>query len=107
MGNENSKPAWWIDNEAIRSELGLPSYQPPKFLDGVYTHTVINDLEERYNCSILLMGKETRYGDDWEIQVDNETVATIGRYRNENANTIYEMDARKFRETVINALIAD
>lgn len=104
MSQENGKPDWWRENEQLREEMDLPPYQPPKFSDGEYLHEVINDLQEKYGIKILLIGKNTQYGEDWEITIDGSTIDYISRHRDSNANTIYDMDAEEFREVVSDGL---
>lgn len=102
--DDDSIPDWWIANQQIRDELELPEYDAPKFADGNYTHTVIDDLETKYECNIRLIGINTQYGDNWEIRVDGETIGLIGRYRNDKGNTIYEMTSSTFRQLVSDSI---
>lgn len=96
----DDKPKWWRDNERLRTEMGLAEYRPPRFADGVYTHEVINPLEEVYDCRIQFIGVDTRYRDDWEVRIDGTPAFEIGRRRDENGNTVYEMTAGAVREAV-------
>jgi hypothetical protein len=94
--SRDERPDWWNENKTIREELELPSYDPPRFEDVVYTHEVVPDLEEQHGIKIRFVGMNTNYGDDWEIQIDGDTVLTIGRHRDENGNTVFEMTANAF-----------
>lgn len=93
---EGGKPEWWIENEQIRRAYDLPEYDPPKFDDGTYLHNVVPELESAHNCTIQLIGVNTEYLDDWEVRVDEEVVFTVGHRRDENGNTVYEIDPRDF-----------
>lgn len=94
------KPEWWIENDKLREFLGLPTYSPPRFADGVYTHEVVPALEREYDCEIQFIGVNTEYLEDWDVRIDGEEVFEIGRHRDENGNTIYEIDSETFRRRV-------
>ncbi len=91
-------PEWWAENQRIREELNLPPYRPPRFEDGTYTHEVTSRLEEEYDCSIRFASVNPRYPEDWSIEVDGRAVASIGRHRDENGNTVYETTTSEFEE---------
>lgn len=91
-------PEWWEQNEALRDEMDLPPYRPPRFSDGVYTHEVIPELEDDYDCVILFAGFNTQYPDDWRVEVDGTPLMEIGRHRDENGNTVYEMTSTQFEK---------
>lgn len=96
MNSDDTKPTWWLENKRLREDMGLPEYEPSRFCDGEYTHEILNRLERKHDIDILLMGKDTRYGDDWEITVDGETVGYINRHRDEHSNTVYEQSSAEF-----------
>lgn len=102
--DEPQRPDWWRDNESLRQRMDLPPYQPPRFVDGVYTHEVVSSLEEEYDCTIQFVGLNAEYDDDWQIRIDGERLDSIGRRRDENGNTVYEMTADTFRTAVETAL---
>lgn len=102
--DQSEKPEWWLENEKVREELGLPAYAPPRFQDDVYVHEVVDDLSASYGCSIDLIGVGTKYLDDWEVRVDGESVAEIGRQRDEQGNTIYTLTSDSFRERITDHL---
>lgn len=104
MSEREEKPEWWVENEQLREFLDLPDYTPPRFSDGTYTHEVIPELERRYDCTIQLIGVNVEYLDDWEIRLDREPIDSIGHTRDENGNTVYEIDAEQFREIVVGSL---
>ena len=100
MAAPKGRPEWWIENEKLREFLGLPSYTPPRFSDGAYTHDVVPDLEERHGCEIQFIGVNVEYLEDWEVRIDGEPEFTIGHGRDENGNTIYGIDSEQFTELV-------
>jgi hypothetical protein len=106
MGDPDAgdRPDWWLENERLREEMALPEYVPPRFSDGTYTHEVVPELEERFDCSILFLGHNTVYPDQWEVQVDGETVMHVGHLRDGDGNTVYEIDAATFRSRLAAAL---
>lgn len=104
MESDADKPDWWLDNERLRERMDLSPYQPPRFLDDVYIHEVVDRLERNHGIEILLLGRNTRYGDDWEVTVDGDSVASIGQHRDKNSNTVYEMESEEFREVVEESL---
>tara|TARA_A100001037_G_scaffold306756_1_gene355058 strand:+ start:25452 stop:25784 length:333 start_codon:yes stop_codon:yes gene_type:complete len=93
-------PDWWIENQSIKSSMDLPVYDPPRFEDGIYTHTIVPVLEEELGCKILFIGIDVKYPDDWEIRIDDIPVCGIKKYRTQEANTIYGVNSEKFREMV-------
>ena len=100
------RPDWWRENERLRAEMDLPEYEPPRFADGTYTHEITEPIETAHACRIQFIGLNTHYPDDWEVRVDGEPVMGIGRHRDEHGNTVYELPAKAFRETVI-AFLSD
>lgn len=102
-----SRPDWWETNEAIREELELPKYEPPRFADDVYTYEVIPALEAQYACTIRLIGINTTYPEAWELRVDGRTIAEIDRHRDARGNTVYGLTANDVKELVRVAATAD
>lgn len=96
MTAENGRPSWWQDCASLKEGLGLPEYEPPQFSDGVFTHEVTSRLEEECRCSIRFAAKNPRYPDDWEVWVDGSSVMTVGRRRNRDGNTVYELTSDEF-----------
>lgn len=101
MVDEEDRPAWWTRNQALREALDLPVYEPPRFEDGVYTHAVVPTLERRYDCVIRFVGMDTEYPEDWEVQVDDVTMMAVGRRRDENGNTVYEIGSGAFEQRLV------
>lgn len=105
--DSESKADWWRTNDELRERLGLPSYTPPRFADGSYTHGVIEGLEDTHGCTIRFVGVDTQYPEDLEVRIDGDPAFSVGRHRDERGNTVYEMSADEFREAVEDALDAD
>lgn len=98
------KPPWWIENEQIKAELGLPAYEPSRFEDGVYTHEIVEDIQNTFGCEIRFVGVNPIYPDDWAVRIDRAPAFPIGRRRDQNGNTIFEMKSDTFRSHVIDYL---
>lgn len=99
-----SRPEWWSHNETLRRQLGLPEYEPPRFEDGTYTHAVVPEVERAHDCTIRFRSAvNPEYPDDWRVVVDRTPVARVGRHRDKNGNTVYELTAEQFRELVADA----
>lgn len=95
-----SKPSWWEKNEKYRERFELPEYQPPKFADDVYTHEVVDSLEEEHGGEIQFRGVNTEYPDDIDVRIDGETAFSVERYRTPDGNTRYRITSTEFRERV-------
>ena len=100
----DDRPDWWRENERLRAEMDLPEYRPPRFADGTYTHRVTGPLSDEHGCRIQFVGVNTRYPEDWAVRIDGEPAFGIGRHRDEQGNTVYELSADAFREAVEDAL---
>lgn len=100
----DAKPEWWTENEALKRSFDLPDYEPPRFADGVYTHEVVPSLEAEYGIEIQFIGIGTRYLDDWVVRIDRRTAFGIGRFRDDNGNTVYKLSADEFRDGVRSAV---
>ena len=101
---DSGRPEWWNECAALKEAMDLPSYQPPRFRDGVRVHTVVDDLEERYDGTIRLMGVNTSYPDDWEVRFEGRVLFTISRRRDDDGNTVYGMTAEQFERNVEQSL---
>ncbi|WP_254546890.1 hypothetical protein [Halomarina pelagica] len=99
----DGKPEWWRRNDRLRAEMELPPYEPSRFRDGTYAHEVVDPLEATHDCTLRFVGFGG-YPADWEVRADGETLFTIGRHRDDNGNTVYEVDAAEFRRRVTAAL---
>ncbi|WP_436348958.1 hypothetical protein [Natronorubrum sp. FCH18a] len=91
---------WWERNITLREAMELPPYEPPRFEDDIYTHHVIAEVEEEHGCHILFRGVNTHYQEDWNVQIDGEDKFKIGKSRDKNGNTIYEMRSTEFKSEI-------
>lgn len=98
--NLGELPEWWRKNVETFREYGMRPYRPPRFSDGKHTPPVISRLESELKVKITLRALDPEIGDRWEIQVDDEVIQTIGRYRDGNGYTVYETDSERFEEIV-------
>jgi hypothetical protein len=101
---DDDRPQWWAESAAIKADLGLPAYDPPRFRDDTYVHEIVDPLEAEHDCAIRFGAINPQYPDDWMVWIDGEAAFTIGRHRNADGNTIYEMTADEFRGAVRDAL---
>lgn len=95
--NGSNQPDWWDKNRQLKRGLGIPDYEPPRFDDGTYTHSVVDELEKVFGCEIRFVGYNTEYPDDWVVEVDGRKIMAIGRYRDENGNTVYKLTSDEFK----------
>lgn len=98
--NISTLPGWWQKAIEEFEEHGLRPYRPPRFEDGVLKHEVIEDLEARHDVDITFIGFDSRFGDNWEIQIDETSIGEIGRHRSPDGYTVYETDSDEFVEQV-------
>lgn len=99
-GVPNQKPTWWRENEKLKQAFDLPAYEPPRFADGTYTHEVVTELENRFDCNIRFVGVDIETDEGWQIRIDGDSILSVGRHRDNQGNTIYEVDAQEFRERI-------
>jgi hypothetical protein len=100
MARDEDRPEWWVRNERLRRSYDLPAYDPPRFEDGEYSHEVVGRLESRFGCTIQLIGVNTRYPDEWQVEIDGDSRFTIPHSRDANGNTLYGIDSESFVERV-------
>ena len=99
--NEDAtRPDWWEENEQLKQAYELPSYDAPRFQDGPYIHEAVSDLEEELDVRIRLVNSEPVENGRWEVSIDGERVEKFGRYRDEDANSVFKIHSETFRELV-------
>lgn len=103
MTDPNDVPPWWEENVEIREELDLPGYDAPKFKDGTYVHSVVEELEAEYNCNIQFVDPSPSKVSSWEIRVDGHPIETVNRTRDVDANTVFSITASAFRSLITDA----
>ncbi len=104
MLGETDKPRWWIENEKLKAVLDLPPYEPPRFLDGTYTHWVVRRLEDEYDCDIRFIDVNPVGSASRQVRVDGEVALTVGNRRDDDGNTVYTMTAERFRNAIENEI---
>lgn len=107
MDDRADLPNWWINNQRLRDEMGLPEYRPPRFCDGTYTHETVSKLETELDIALCFRGFDTRYSDDFTVVADGEPLFDVGRKRDNAGNTIYQVTNEEFRKRVESALNPD
>jgi hypothetical protein len=93
-------PAWWRETIDLFREYELRPYRPPRFEDGELTPDVIASLEAELGVEIRLRARNPEVDDDWGVWVAGEHVADIGRRRDGDGYTVYELPADRFAELV-------
>ncbi|SEP24512.1 hypothetical protein SAMN04487948_1263 [Halogranum amylolyticum] len=100
--NTEQLPNWWTDAIKEFREHDLKPYKPPRFTDDVIVPPVVTQLESSYDIDIRFMGVGVKYGDSWEIYVDDEVISTVSRERTSDAYTRYEITSGEFQREVYN-----
>lgn len=93
-------PEWWQEAIEEFERHGLRPYRPPRFEDDVLKHEIIEDLERDHGIHIRFVAYNTRFEDDWEVQIDGESIGEIGRHRAPEGYTVFETDSEEFVEFV-------
>lgn len=93
-------PEWWRSAIGEFREHDLPPYQPPRFSDGVLIHEVIDKLREKHDQRIVLIGMDTRYGDDWTVRIGEETIGEIRHGRASEGYVVFGMESEEFEEWI-------
>lgn len=101
---DEDRPEWWKENERVKRGMRIPTYEPPRFVDGTYTHEVVDPLEERFDTSIRFVGFNTTYPDDWVVQAGGRGLIEIERRRDENGNTVYQLTSSEFERQIVTEL---
>lgn len=105
--NVEAYPVWWRRNIREFRTHGMREYRPPQFRDGELTTEVIGKLEDELSTTVRLRSINPQEGNDWELLVDGVRVATIGRYREAEGFTVYEIDSDEFVEAVRSSVETD
>lgn len=97
-------PAWWREAiERFRAH-GMRPYRPPRFTDDELVPPTIADLEAEFGVSIELRSTDPGPDPEWALWVDGERVGTVGRHREADGHTVYELDRAEFEELVRGAV---
>lgn len=92
-------PEWWRNAIAEFERHNLPAYRPPQFADGTAKFRVVHRLERELDVRIDFV-KVDGSTDDWTVRIDDDPVGTIGRYRDADGRTVYEMESDEFAEWI-------
>lgn len=97
-------PEWW--RRAIKEfeAHDLRPYRPPRFEDGVLTHTVVEELEREFDIRITFGSVESDFRERWEVRIDGTQIDEIGRRRSPNGYSVYETGSEAFEELVRDAV---
>lgn len=93
-------PQWWQEAIRLHREFDLRPYKPPRFSDGQLKYDIVSRLEDDLDVTVEILGINVSYGDDWVVRVDGEPVCEIGRRRDPNGYTVFEMESDQFSRVV-------
>ncbi len=91
-------PEWWRDHVETFREHGMRPYRPPRFADGAVTTAVIERLEDELGVGIRL--RKPPDGEEWALLVDDDPVVTVGRRRDGDGFTVYDLDSEQVEALV-------
>lgn len=100
------QPRWWRDVSAEFDAHDMPAYRPPRFSDGAIVPTVVQRLEDDLAVSIRLRSINPQRDGEWEIVVDGEPVDSVGRRRESEGYSLYELSAGAF-ESIVREVVED
>lgn len=93
-------PDWWRRNVEEFRDHGMRPYRPPRFADDELTPPVIDALEAELDVAVQLRAVNPQVGADWELLVDGEPVAAVGRRREGEGYTRYDVASAEFERLV-------
>lgn len=97
-------PEWWRENiEEFRRHEMRP-YRPPRFSDGELVPPTLMALEADLDVEVRLRAVNPEVGKNWEVTVDGVHVAEVGRTREGEGFTEYEIDKETFESMVRSAV---
>ncbi|WP_340100462.1 hypothetical protein [Salinibaculum salinum] len=97
-------PEWWRENiEEFRHHEMRP-YRPPRFADGELVPPTITELQDELDVEVRLRALNPEVGTNWELFVDGSRVTEIGRSREGEGFTEYDIDSASFEATVRDAV---
>ena len=97
-------PGWWRAQIEEFREHGMRPYRPPRFSDGEIAPEVVMELADDLGVTIRLRELNPELGDDWGLWVDGDRVARLGRHRDGDGYSVYELSTREFRDLVHSAV---
>lgn len=97
-------PDWWRESiEEFRRHEMRP-YRPPRFSDGELVPPLLLELEDDLSVEIRLRAVDPEVGKSWVVTVDGDQVAEVGRVREGEGFTQYNIEAAAF-ETLVRAAV--
>jgi len=93
-------PDWWRAAVERFREHGMRPYRPPRFEDGELVPPTVADLESELGVRVELRSTDPGPDPEWGLWVDGERVGTVGRRREADGHTVYELDGEAFEATV-------
>jgi hypothetical protein len=97
-------PEWWQRAKREFEAYGLRPYRPPRFEDGALKYGVVEELEAELGVEISFTSIDSEYTEEWEIRIDGEVTAHVGRFRSPEGYTVYEIDSAEFVELIESAV---
>jgi len=97
-------PAWWRRAIEEFEAHDLRPYRPPRFADGRLTHEVVDALEADLDVEIGFGSVDSEYRERWEVWIDGDPVAEVGRHRDPDGYTVYEIESEAFATLVRKAV---
>jgi len=97
-------PGWWRRAIEEFEAHDLRPYRPPRFADGRLTHEVIDGLEADLDVDIGFGSVDSAYRERWEVWIDGDPVAEVGRHRDPDGYTVYEIEGEAFATLVREAV---
>ncbi len=93
-------PDWWRRNVEEFRAHGMRPYRPPRFADDELTPPTIEALEAELDVDVQLRAVNPQVGGDWQLVVDGEPVAPVGRRREGEGFTRYDVASAEFERLV-------
>lgn len=97
-------PGWWQENIHEFRSNGMRPYRPPQFSDGTVVPTVISQLESELRVEIDLRVMDPSVGDNWNILLNGQEIAPIGRERLGEGYTEFKLTSDAFEQLIIEQL---
>lgn len=99
-----SYPDWWRTNIEEYRAYDMRPYRPPRFVDDEIAPKRIDELESELDIDVRFRAINPHEGNEWELVVDSERVATVDRRRIGEGFTRYSITAAEFEELVRDAV---
>lgn len=96
-------PEWWRRNIDEFRDHGMRPYRPPRFVDGGLVPEAVIECEGDLNVTIQIRAVNPEVNENWEVWVDGNCATTVGRHRDGDGSTVYEIDEESFRDIVHDA----